>query len=235
MDLERILHSQGFGSRRQCRALILAGRVTLDARPCTDPATTIDTAGLTLNVDGVDWLFRDKVYVALHKPAGYECSRAPQHHPSVFDLLPAPLTERGVQCAGRLDQDTTGLLLLSDDGQFVHASTSPRRKVPKVYRMRTAEPVSDAQRAQLLAGVLLRGETARTAALDATLDADGLLRLTIAEGKYHQVKRMLAAVGNRVTRLHREAVGGWALPDGLAPGQWMWLGEAELACVLAAL
>jgi 16S rRNA pseudouridine516 synthase len=138
-------------------------------------------------------------------------------------LLPGPLRTRGVQAVGRLDQDTTGLLLLTDDGALIHRLTSPKKHVPKVYKACTADPVTPDQVARLRAGVVLHDDPqpVRTAACEAT--GERSLRLTLTEGKYHQVKRMVAAVGNRVERLHRSRFGALSLPDDLAPGQWRWL------------
>ena len=231
MNLESILFSQGFGSRRQCRSLIGEARVAVGGEVCTDPLASFDTGALTFAVDGIVWMFREHAYLALNKPAGYECSRDPQHHPSVFRLLPPQFAARGVQCVGRLDQDTTGLLLLSDDGQFVHALTSPKRKVPKLYVATTRHPLDETQLHALRTGVLLHGEREPSAAVDAHARGDRELALTVLEGKYHQVKRMVAAAGNRVDALHRERIGGLALPDGLAPGAWQWLDAAQLAAL----
>ncbi len=228
MNLESILFSQGFGSRRQCRALIADARVAVAGAVCTDPLATFDAAGLSFSVDDEPWPFHERAYLALNKPAGYECSRDPQHHLSVFHLLPAPLAARGVQCVGRLDQDTTGLLLLSDDGQFVHALTSPKRKVPKVYVATTRHPLDDTQLEALRAGVLLHGEREPIAAVAARARGEHELELTVLEGKYHQVKRMIAAAGNRCEVLHRERIGGFTLPVDLAPGAWQWLEAPEL-------
>lgn len=232
MDLERILFSQGFGSRRQCRAIIADGRVRIGGDILTDPGADFPLLSpLDFEVDGENWRYREKAYLALNKPAGYECSRDPQHHLSVFHLLPSQLATRSVQCVGRLDQDTTGLLLLSDDGAFVHAFTSPKRKVPKVYLATTRHPVDDAQLAALRDGVLLHGESKPSAALAAHQRDERLLELTVLEGKYHQVKRMVAAAGNRVEKLHRERIGGFELPATLAEGRWCWLDEAQLAAL----
>ena len=228
MNLESILFTQGFGSRRQCRALIAEARVAVTGEPCTDPHATFDTAGLAFTVDGQPWPFHERAYIALNKPAGYECSRDPQHHLSVFHLLPPQFAERNVQCVGRLDQDTTGLLLLSDDGQFVHAFTSPKRKVPKVYVATTRHPLDEPQLKALREGVLLHGEREPSAAVAASARGERELELTVLEGKYHQVKRMVAAAGNRVEALHRERIGGFALPAELAPGAWQWLDAAAL-------
>ncbi|MDE1544467.1 16S rRNA pseudouridine(516) synthase [Dechloromonas agitata] len=228
MQLERLLQKHGFGTRKGCRALIRQERVAVNGVVCDDPFAEIPTDDLVFSVDGVDWPYREFATVILNKPAGYECSRKPQHHPSVLELLPVPLRERGVQPIGRLDEDTTGLLLITDDGQLNHQLSSARRKVPKVYRVTTRHPVDEAQIAQLLAGVLLNDEPAPIAAADAEIMGDRLLRLTITEGKYHQVKRMVAAVGNRVDALHREAVGELTLPGHLQPGEWCWLTPADL-------
>ncbi|WP_322015543.1 16S rRNA pseudouridine(516) synthase [Paraburkholderia sp. J12] len=228
MNLESILFSQGFGSRRQCRALVADARVAVDGIVCTDPLAPFDPVGLTFSVDGEAWPYHERAYLALNKPAGYECSRDPQHHLSVFHLLPAQFAARGVQCVGRLDQDTTGLLLLSDDGQFVHAFTSPKRKVPKLYVATTRHPLDDAQLTALRTGVLLHGEREPVAAVDARARSEHELELSVLEGKYHQVKRMIAAAGNRCEALHRERIGGLTLPADLAPGAWRWLGASEL-------
>jgi len=228
VKLYRALQSQGFGSRKGCIARVRAGEVAVNGMVCDDPEAEVDPAGLELTLDGVAWAYREKAYVQMHKPAGYECSHHPSHHPSVFSLLPPPLLQRGVQCVGRLDQDTSGLLLFSDDGQFIHRMISPRKGIAKVYRAACAEPVTDAMLEALRTGVELNDEPAPIAALACDrLDAN-TLRLTLAEGKYHQVKRMIAATGNRVETLHREAIGRHALPADLPAGSWRWLEAADL-------
>lgn len=228
MKLYRALQSQGFGSRKACLARVRMGEVAVNGVVCDDPETEVDPAQLELTLDGVSWRYREKAYVLMHKPAGYECSHHPRHHPSVFALLPAPLVQRGMQCVGRLDQDTTGLLLFSDDGQFIHRMTSPKKGVAKVYRAGCAGRLDDAMLEALRSGVQLNDEPAPIAAL-ACEALDGCsLRLTLAEGKYHQVKRMIAAAGNRVESLHREAIGGHALPATLPAGAWCWLEAGDL-------
>jgi 16S rRNA pseudouridine516 synthase len=136
---------------------------------------------------------------------------------------------QGVQAVGRLDQDTSGLLLLTDDGKFIHRMSSPRHHVPKVYEVTVKHPLDARQVQQLLAGVVLDDDPTpvRVAACEAVSETH--LRLTLTEGKYHQVKRMVAAVSNRVEALHRSQIGGLRLPAVLAPGQWCWLGPADLA------
>ena len=228
MQLCRVLQSQGFGSRKACRELVRAGRVDVDGRAHLNPDEDIPAGGLVLHVDNEAWTYREKAYLVLNKPAGYECSRQPRDHPSVFALLPVPLVARGVQCVGRLDQDTTGLLLLSDDGDFIHHHTSPRRAVGKTYRVTCKHPVEDGMLEKLRDGVLLHDETAHLAARHCVRTGERELEMTIAEGKYHQVKRMVAAAGNRVEALHRSTVGRYELPPDLEPGSWAWLEAADL-------
>lgn len=228
MQLERLLQKHGFGTRKGCRGLIRDERVAVNGQICDDPFADIPTDNLVFSVDGVDWPYAEFASLMLNKPAGYECSRKPQHHPSVLELLPRPLRERDVQPIGRLDEDTTGLLLITDDGQLNHQLSSAKRKVPKIYLATTKHPLDQAQIDQLLAGVLLNDEPEPIAAAGAEIVGDHLLRLTVTEGKYHQVKRMVAAVGNRVEALHREAVGQLSLPDDLPPGEWRWLTPADL-------
>ena len=235
MKLAQVLFSQGFGSRRECEGLILGGFVSVAGAVMDDPFDELDPEGLQFSVRGETWPFRTKALIVLNKPAGHECSQKPKHHPSVYSLLGAPLRRRDVQAVGRLDEDTTGLLLLTDDGSLIHRWTSPKHHVPKVYEIGCKHPVTNDQVQQLLRGVTLIDDPVpvRAAAAEATgvfngPQAAGLgelhgLRMTLTEGKYHQVKRMVAAVGNRVEALHRSRYGALVLPDDLAPGQWRWL------------
>lgn len=228
MQLDRILQKHGFGTRKACRTLVRHERVAINGEICPNPYAEIETDGLVFTVDGVDWPYAEFACLMLHKPSGYECSRKPLHHPSVLTLLPLPLRERDVQPIGRLDEDTTGLLLITDDGQLNHVLSSAKRKVPKVYLATTKHPVDQEQVDQLLAGVLLNDEPEPVAAAACEIAGEKLLRLTLTGGKYHQVKRMVAAVGNRVEALHRESVGELMLPDDLKPGEWRWLTAVDL-------
>ena len=251
MQLQDVLFSQGFGTRRVCSGLIQQGLVRVyegdTAKPAlvTDSTQEVVPTGLRFQVQGVDWEYFDKAYVLLHKPAGTECSQKPSTYPSIYSLLPSPLRQRpnksavqGVQAVGRLDQDTTGMLLLSDDGQFIHRMSSPKKHVPKVYEVQVKHALDARQIDALLAGVVLDDDPRPVQAAAAEIvDADTQalhLRLTLTSGKYHQVKRMLAAVGNRVEGLHRSRIGSMALPAELAPGQWRWLRPADLTALVAA-
>ena len=229
MQLERILQKHGFGTRKGCRALVRHERVAVNGEMCDDPFADIDTDGLVLTVDGVDWPYLEQATLMLNKPAGYECSRKPQHHLGVLELIPPQLRERGVQPIGRLDEDTTGLLIFTDDGKLNHRLSSPKRKVPKTYVVTTKHPVDQAQIDALLEGVLLNDEPELLRAAACRVLPDGRLEMTITEGKYHQVKRMVAAAGNRVEALARVKVGQLDLPAELAEGQWRWLSDEELA------
>lgn len=248
MQLQDILYSQGFGIRRVCSGLVQQGWVELypadgagPAQQVLDSTLDLEPEGLRFRVQGVDWEYHAKGYVLLHKPAGTECSQKPSAHPSIYTLLPAPLRQRpnkgaiqGLQAVGRLDQDTTGLLLLSDDGQFIHRMSSPKKHVPKVYRVTTKHPITDAMVAKLMVGVVLDDDPKPVKAAACERLEDCVLDLTLTEGKYHQVKRMLAAVGNRVEGLHRWKIGALALPADLAPGQWRWLSAEDLAALQTA-
>lgn len=230
MQLAQLLFSQGFGTRRECAGLIVNGYVTLGGKVCDDPLhEVVATPDLSFGVKGELWPYRMQALIVMNKPAGVECSQKPKHHPSVYSLLPAPLRLRNVQSIGRLDADTTGLLLFTDDGALIHRLTSPKRHVPKVYEVSCKHPVTAAQVEQLLSGVKLIDDPATVQAAACEVTGECSLRLTLLEGKYHQVKRMLAAVSNRVEALHRSRFGALSLPTDLAPGQWRWLsGEEEI-------
>jgi len=223
MTLAQLLFSQGFGTRRECQGLIQAGKVRLAGEVADNPLAEVEPYGLSFEVEGKAWTYHEKALILLHKPAGYECSQKPGAWPSVLTLLPAPLRRRGVQPVGRLDQDTTGALLLTDDGALIHRLTSPKRHVPKHYQARTAEPLTPAQLSQLVQGVVLHDDPKPVKAVQAQALAPQLLELVLTEGKYHQVKRMVAATGNRVEALHRSAFGALELPAELPAGQWCWL------------
>ncbi len=235
MRLEDILFSQGFGTRRVCAGLIQQGHVSVQGQVQTDAGEFYAPEGLAFTVQGTAWTFHEKAYVLLNKPAGTECSQKPSTWPSIYTLLPAPLRQRpqkaavqGVQAVGRLDQDTTGLLLLTDDGVFIHRMSSPKHHVPKVYEVTTKHPVTEEMVQKLLAGVVLDDDPKPVLAAACEAVSEFHLKLTLTEGKYHQVKRMVAAVGNRVEGLHRSQIGGMVLGD-LAPGQWRFLTPEDLA------
>ncbi len=243
MQLQDILFSQGFGTRRVCAGLVQQGLVMVAEQVCAEPAMPFEAEALHFTVQGVAWQYFGKAYLMLYKPAGYECSQKPSTYPSIYTLLPAPIRQRGggaaagVQAVGRLDQDTTGLLLLSDDGKFIHRMSSPKHHVPKVYEVTVKHALDDKQIQKLLSGVVLDDDPKPVRAAVCIKTGDNTLSLTLTEGKYHQVKRMLAAVGNRVEGeggsggLHRSRIGELALPEDLKPGQWRWLTASDLLLI----
>lgn len=233
MTLQDCLYEQGFGTRRVCAGMVQQGHVRVQGQHVSDPLMEVEGHGLSIEVLGEAYVCHMPAYLILHKPAGYEVSQKPKHHPSVYSLLPAALRQRpskgtpGVQAVGRLDEDTTGLLLMSDDGQFIHKMSSPKHHVPKVYEVSTVHPLGEAQVRRLIEGVVLDDDPKPVRAEAAEIVSERHLRMTLTQGKYHQVKRMLAAVSNRVDRLHRSEMGTLQLGD-LPVGQWRWLTDAEV-------
>lgn len=229
LTLDRILQSQGFGTRKWCRELISEGEVSVAGEVVTEYRSSYETTGFSFSIFDEVWQYREHVYIALNKPSDFECSRKPSHHPGVLTLLPEQFTWRDVQPVGRLDHDTTGLLLMSDDGAFIHAQSSPRRHVPKLYLATTHAPVTDALVAQLLAGVQLHDEPAPLAAQSCRKIDEYRIEIVLEQGKYHQVKRMLAAAGNHCVALQRTAVGKLTLEMlDLEEGEWCYLEQEQL-------
>ena len=226
---EKILQTQGFGSKKFCQQLIKDGHVSFNGEICTQLKTQISTTNLSFSVYGEAFDYHEKVYIALNKAAGFECSHQTTHHHSVFSLFPDYLLNRGIQCVGRLDQDTTGLILFTDDGQFLQASTHPKKHVPKRYRMHTADAINDEQINQLRLGVELRNEQGIFAATEVQQVDSHVLEMTIHQGIYHQVKRMLAAVGNKVEQLERVSIGQLQLADlDLGENEWRYLNADQV-------
>ena len=228
LDLERILSKQGFGTRKQCRMMIINQDITVNGEMCDDPDAEFSLENLRYTVKGDTWQYKEKSYLMMHKPSNYECSHKTQHHPTIYSLLPHPLVVRDVQCIGRLDEDTTGLILISDDGQFIHKMSSPKHKVPKIYEVTCKHVVSDEQIAHIINGVQLIDEPAPIAALACERISGNVIHMTLAEGKYHQVKRMVAAISNRVDALKRIQIGELKLPDDLKVGEWRWLSKSDM-------
>jgi 16S rRNA pseudouridine516 synthase len=226
MRLDRFLsHAAGL-TRSQAQRAVRAGRVAAAGATVRDPAQRV-AEGATVTLDGVEVAARGPRYLMLHKPAGCVCAASDGAHPTVLDLLPEAERD-GLHVVGRLDLEVTGLVLLTDDGAWSHRVTAPRRKCPKTYLAELAAPLADAAAAALRAGVRLRGEAKDTQPAAVEVPGGRRVRITVAEGRYHQVKRMFAAVGNRVVTLHRERVGPVALDPALAPGEWRDLNVAEV-------
>ncbi|WP_111655620.1 pseudouridine synthase [Isoalcanivorax indicus] len=219
-----VAHATGL-TRSQVRDLIRRGAVRVDGQPRV--RANLKLSGETVYLDDAPLTLPGHQYLMLHKPAGVVCSTDDPGHRTVLDLIPAAL-RRDLHSAGRLDLDTTGLVLLTSDGQWSHRITSPNSHCPKRYRVDTARPLTAEALAQLAAGVVLRDDPTPTRPAVVTPLNDTRLSLTISEGRYHQVKRMLAAVGNHVVALHREAIGAVELDAELPEGHWRALGRSEI-------
>ena len=229
MRLDRyVSHSAGI-TRRDARALIRAGRVAVDGRRVTDVACQVD-ADSSVESDGVGLSLPRPLYLMMNKPCGVVSATRDRAQATVLSLLPAELATR-VHPVGRLDKETSGLLLLTDDGAWTHRVTSPRRRCPKTYVAHLAQPLAEDAEQRLARGLLLRQEERPTRPAVLQRRGPHTVSITITEGRYHQVRRMFAALGNRVLALHRERIGGLALDGQLQPGQWRALSSAERAAV----
>ena len=182
MLLQDILFSQGFGTRYDCAALAASGGVDIGGEVHDDPLEDLDTDGLVFCALGREWPYCEKGVIALNKPAGYECSMKPSAHPSVMTLLPGPLRRRNMQPVGRLDVDTTGLLIFTDDGALQHRLIHPKRHVAKVYEVTCRHPVDEETREKLLAGVVLDDDPKPVAAKAVEIVDEHHLRMTLVQG-----------------------------------------------------
>lgn len=225
MNIIKYLQSQGLGSRKTCQWLIKQQWVQINGHTIGDANANIEPKQVqSLSIDGEAVLVipMPYYYILLNKPADFETSHKPRDYPSVFSLLPDQLRNTDLQAIGRLDADTTGVLLITNDGQFNHRMTSPKYHVAKMYRVGLKHAADADFCAQLKQGVLLHDEQETITADDAYLENDTTLMLNISQGKYHQVKRMCAAAGNRVVALHRVQFAQWDTQD-LALGQWKFI------------
>lgn len=214
-------------TRSQAGKLIRQGEILLNGVLCKQPAQQIKDSDVVLLDDELLQLTGPR-YILLHKPTGYVCSTDDPDHNTVFVLLEEPNTDK-LHTVGRLDLDTTGLLLITDDGQWSHKISSPKHHCAKTYRAWLADPVEDSAIALFAEGVMLRGEKDLTKPAQLEIVSPTECLLTIHEGRYHQVKRMFAALGNKVVRLHRERVGSLALDESLAEGEYRFLNADEVA------
>lgn len=227
MRLDKFLSAQGL-SRKQARAAIASGQVLVNGEVQGDPGFILDPISAQVLFQGRALGYRRHMHLMLHKPAGLLTATTDAHQKTVMDLLPEELKRRALGPVGRLDKDVTGLLLLTDDGQLAHRLISPKWTVEKVYLARVEGALDAADIQAFQAGIALSDFTARPARLE-ILEPD-LGRLTLTEGKFHQVKRMFAARGKPVLRLHRESVGGMSLDPALECGKFRPLtAEEEIA------
>lgn len=235
--LDRWLVTLGVGSRSEMQKLIRKGGVKVDGAVVTDPGKQVDERTARLTVQGAPVDGRLTRHVMLHKPAGLLTAARDKKQPTVMDLLPESYAAIGCMPVGRLDKDTTGLLLLTTDGELNHRLLAPGRHVDKTYRAAVDGPLDEAHIAAFAAGMHITADgkepefDAAPAAL--TLTASDVAVLTIHEGKFHQVKRMFRVVGREVTQLHRLSFGSLTLDDALPEGAWRELTEEEIAALYA--
>lgn len=229
MRLESFVSKQTALGRQGARRAVASGRVRVAGQVITDPKFEVDPF-VTICLDGARLQGQKAHYLMLHKPAGYLSATQDPKHPTVLELLPLELREQ-LHIGGRLDRATTGLLILTNDGRWSRRLTEPGRKIPKVYRVSTAEPIAACAEARFAAGIPLAREGVITSPAGLERLGPCEARLSIHEGRHHQVKRMFAQVGNQVVALHRERMGEIVLDEALSPGQFRPLTEAEIASV----
>jgi 16S rRNA pseudouridine516 synthase len=236
--LDRLLANLGYGSRKEVQALVAAGKVVLDGKPLKDAGLRIAvdaTLPERMTIRGVAVDPPAPLVLMMHKPLGVVCSHK-EDGEKIYDLLPRRwrLRDPALSTVGRLDKETSGLILITDDGDFLHRVISPKRHVPKTYLAKLDRPLSGSEAETFAAGTLmLEGEEKPLLPARLEIVDERTARLTITEGRYHQVRRMFAAVGNHVIDLHRERIGGLILPDDLEPGQHRILPAAEAETVFA--
>ena len=230
MRLDKYISNGTDLSRTQVKRLAKSGAISVNGELCRNSAQKIsDTDRVELN--GKDLSPPQPRYFMLNKPEGYICATHDGEHPTVLDLLDEPRCSE-LQIAGRLDIDTTGLVLITDDGQWNHAITAPNRQCPKLYQVTTARSIAPESQDIFSAGLWLEGEKTITEPAKLNIVFDNEAELTLHEGRYHQVKRMFAATGNHVESLHRASIGKITLDHSLALGEYRLLSKAEIESVL---
>ena len=234
--IDRLLSSMGYGSRKDMARMAAAGGITLDGTELLDVSKRIPLTPDLPSRMQIDGAALDPVVglvILLNKPLGMTCSHKEQGA-LVYDILPHRWRQRdpAISTIGRLDKQTSGLLLLTDDGEFLHRVISPKRHVKKTYRASLARPLKGHEAALFAAGdLMLEGEDKPLAPAELQVISETEALLSVTEGRYHQVRRMFAATGNHVEALHRESLGGLSLPQDMAPGQWKLLSDAEIALI----
>ena len=230
--LDKIIAACGAASRREVKTLVRQGRVKVNGALVSSAEMKVDEETAVIMVDGVALQYEKFVYVLLHKPAGVLSATEDKRQETVLDLLPETYRKRGLAPVGRLDKDTEGLLLLTDDGELTHRLLSPKYHVDKVYYARVEGTPDESDRAAFAEGISLSDFTCLPAEL--TLMGEGECCVTVREGKFHQVKRMRASRGKPVTYLKRLAMGPLQLDESLSVGQWRLLEKEEVLTLQAA-
>ena len=222
--LDKLLSHAGFGSRTQVKELIKKGRVALDGAVCRDSSRNVELEAVT--VDGKPVHVASSYHLMMYKPSGVVTAADDPKQKTVMDLLPEKYLKNGCMPVGRLDKDTTGLLILTTDGELAHRLISPKRHVQKIYEAATREALKQEDVSAFEKGIPLKNFTALPASLE--IVEEHFARVTVFEGKYHQVKRMFLACGNEVVKLHRATFGPLQLDEHLAPGLFRELSDEEV-------
>lgn len=231
MRLDKLLSECGVGSRKEIKQLIKSGRVSVDGSAAASPEQKLDTDKADVYLDGKKIAYAKYRYYMMNKPAGVLSATDDGKQKTVLDLTTPEMKKMGLFPVGRLDKDTTGLLILTNDGDFAHRVISPKSEIVKVYHARTETPVNDADIAAFADGLTL-GDGTKCLPAGLKPLPDGSCLVEVMEGKYHQVKRMLASRGKPVTELKRLSIGGLKLDESLSPGSFRALEQNELCSVM---
>lgn len=224
--LDKLIASQGKYSRKEVKALIARRRVTVDGVTAKAPEQKVDADQSTIAIDGTPLTVKKQLYLLLNKPRGYVSSTEDSDGVSVLELVPRELFRQGLFPAGRLDKDTTGMMVITDDGQMAHRILAPKKHVKKRYLVTIDIPPTETMRTRFAEGIGLVEGLTKPATLEIVGEYQALVTLT--EGRYHQIKRMFSACGATVTALHRVGMGNLNLPDDLAEGELRELTAEEL-------
>lgn len=228
--LDKIIASQGVGTRSEVRKIIRTGKVVVDGVPERRIDLKLEPAEHNITVDGKSLFYRKHLYIMMNKPRGVVSASNDSHVKTVIDIIPANLSRKGLFPVGRLDKDTEGLLIITDDGNFAHSVMSPGKKIYKTYHASLDGTINDEGVKRMRDGMVIDGGEQCLPAQVAVLDEESFIyEIKICEGKYHQIKRMAQAVGRKVLALERVAVGGLALDSALKRGESRVLSEEEIA------
>lgn len=225
--IDKIIASQGQYSRKEVKALIVKRRIAVDGRIVSSSSEKADPMTMLLTVDGKPLEFKRNLYLVLNKPKGYVSATEDREHPTVLELVPQEYRGRDLFPAGRLDRDTTGLMIITDDGVLAHNILAPKKHVPKRYHVELDIPVTEEMRLGFSEGVMLNDGVCKAADLIKT--GEKTAEVTLREGRYHQIKRMFGCFGAEVVELKRFGMGRLTLPEDLAEGECREMSEEELA------
>ena len=229
LRLDKIISDMGFASRRDVKSLVRNGRVLVDGSVALSADAKFDTDFVQITVDGETLEYKQFRYIMMHKPDGYICATEDKREKTVIELLDERTKRQNMFSVGRLDKDTEGLLLLTNDGDYLHRIISPKSEIIKRYYAKVSGELTEEDNIQIRKGLVLKDGTqclpAKLEIISAASESECVL--SVSEGKYHQVKRMLASLGKPVIYLKRLSIGALALDEALKPGQWRELTERE--------